>query len=179
MIKLSLTKMVKKIPLILITFFSIALVSKVVLALPAFLDRRPEEKQKQTILVRSSEILAKLYQAQPEAKTAVESAYGYATFSNFGTKIIFVGGGTGRGLAVNNKTKEKTFMNMAELQAGLGLGIKNLRWSGFLKQKADLINSSIQAGKSAVKLPRLQNSAIPADLYRGPSKLPQAFGSTS
>jgi len=39
-------------------------------------------------------------------------------------KIFFAGSGTGRGVAVVNKTQVKTFMNMAELQAGLGLGVK-------------------------------------------------------
>ena len=114
----------KKITLVLATVFTMGLISNTVLALPAFLDRRPAEKQRQTILDRSSEILSKLYQSQPQAKIAVKKAYGYATFSNFGTKIIFVGGGSGRGLAVNNRTKEKTFMNMAEVQVGLGLGVK-------------------------------------------------------
>ncbi len=93
-------------------------------ARPAWLDRRPAEEQKQDILKKSAEVLAKLYAAKPEAQKTVEQAYGYATFSNFGVKIFLAGSGTGRGLAVNNKTGEKTFMNMAEVQAGLGLGVK-------------------------------------------------------
>lgn len=95
-----------------------------VLALPAFLDRRPAEKQQRDIIERSEEILDTLYETQPEARSSVESAYGYATFSNFGMKIFFAGGGSGRGMAVRNKTQEKVFMAMAEIQAGLGLGIK-------------------------------------------------------
>jgi lipid-binding SYLF domain-containing protein len=45
-------------------------------------------------------------------------------------KILLAGGGTGKGIAVNNKTKAETFMKMAEVQAGLGLGVKsyNLVW---------------------------------------------------
>jgi len=93
-------------------------------ALPAILDRRPEAKQKEAILKNSAKVLGDLYKNQPEAKAAVEGAYGYATFTNVGVKIFFAGSGTGRGVAINNKTREKTFMNMAELQAGLGIGIK-------------------------------------------------------
>lgn len=93
-------------------------------ARPAFLDRRAPEKQKADIEKQSQKILAALYKAKPETKQSLEAAYGYATFSNFGMKIFFAGGGSGRGLAVANKTQEKTFMNMAEIQAGLGLGIK-------------------------------------------------------
>lgn len=93
-------------------------------ALPAILDRRAPDKQRADIEKRSEEVLAALYAAKPETKKSVENAYGYATFSNFGMKIFFAGGGSGRGLAVNNKTRAKTFMNMAEIQAGLGLGVK-------------------------------------------------------
>lgn len=93
-------------------------------ARPAFLDRRAPEKQRADIEKKSAEILAALYEAKPETKKMVESAYGYATFSNFGVKIFLAGSGSGRGVAVRNATGEKTFMNMAEVQAGLGIGVK-------------------------------------------------------
>src|SRR5258706_1305548 len=69
------------------------------------------------------ETLAKLYQTQPAAQHAVEGAAGYAVFSNFGMKIFLVGGGKGEGVAGNNKNPHETFMKMAEVQAGLGIGI--------------------------------------------------------
>ncbi len=121
-------------------------------ALPAILDRRSDEKQRESILSRSDEVLAALYKSQPQAKSAVEQAYGYATFSNFGVKIFFAGSGTGRGLAINNKTKEKTFMNMAELQAGLGLGIKKfmLIWVFETEQAFNkFVNSGWELGGQA------------------------------
>jgi len=34
------------------------------------------------------------------------------------------GGGQGKGLAVNNRSRKETFMRFVEAQAGLGLGIK-------------------------------------------------------
>ena len=46
----------------------------------------------------------------------IASAVGYAVFSNFGMKLCVAGGGTGKGMAVNNKTK-----------AGLGFGVKKFR----------------------------------------------------
>jgi lipid-binding SYLF domain-containing protein len=110
--------------IITLVCLSLSLQVPTVLARPAFLDRRPAEKQQNDILERSQKTLVTLYKTQPEAKNKVESAYGYATFSNMGMKIFFAGGGSGRGLAVNNKTQAKTYMNMAEVQAGLGLGIK-------------------------------------------------------
>ena len=71
--------------------------------------------------------LAALYKAQPSARKAVESAAGYAAFSNFGMKILLAGGGTGKGIAVNNKTRPTTYMKMAEIQAGLGIGVKKFQ----------------------------------------------------
>jgi lipid-binding SYLF domain-containing protein len=85
-----------------------------------------ESKSQQRAEIRKSsqEILKNLYRANPSARGAIKSAAGYATFSNFGMKIFFAGGGSGSGLAVNNATKKVVFMKMIEVQAGLGLGIK-------------------------------------------------------
>lgn len=138
-------KLNQRIKAVLVFVVSFGLIAGAASARPAWLDRRPEEKQRQVILEQSSEVLAKLYQSQPEAKAAVEKAYGYATFSNFGVKIFFAGSGSGRGLAVNNKTQQKTFMNMAEVQAGLGLGVKKfmLVW---IFDNEQVFNSFVNSG---------------------------------
>ncbi len=86
-------------------------------------DSEKADMQEDTrTMVRST--LDRLYATQPKAKAAIENAAGYAVFSNFGMKILVAGGGSGEGLAVNTKTKEETFMRMAEVQAGLGMGVK-------------------------------------------------------
>jgi len=82
------------------------------------------EKERQEIRKLSQDILGRLYKAQPSAKAAIGKAAGYATFSNFGLKILVAGSGKGKGLAVDNKTKKETFMKMFEIQAGLGFGAK-------------------------------------------------------
>jgi lipid-binding SYLF domain-containing protein len=96
--------------------------------------------------------LAGLYEAQPSARKAVEAAVGYAAFSNFGMKILVAGGGSGKGIAVNNKTKAVTYMKMAEVQAGLGFGVKkfDVIWV-FETEKAlnDFINSGWEFGGQA------------------------------
>jgi len=84
-----------------------------------------KEKARAEIRKTSSQTLAKLYKAQPAARKAVESAAGYATFSNFGMKILVAGSGTGKGIAVKKGgSPREIFMKMAEVQAGLGFGIK-------------------------------------------------------
>jgi lipid-binding SYLF domain-containing protein len=106
------------------------------------------EKQKEVQKV-SRETLARLYKAQPSAKKAVEGAAGYAVFSNFGMKILVAGGGSGSGIAVDNKTKKATYMKMVEVQAGLGMGVKKFRVVFvFDTQKAlnDFVNSGWEFG---------------------------------
>ena len=71
--------------------------------------------------------LAQLYQANPGSRNAIRKAAGYAVFSDFGMKIIFMGGAKGEGLAVNNLTGQETFMKMVQLQPGLGLGASQFR----------------------------------------------------
>jgi lipid-binding SYLF domain-containing protein len=82
------------------------------------------EQQRQEIRKNTKEALAQLYKAQPSAKAVIGKAAGYAVFRNFGMKIFVAGSGTGKGQAVDNKTKKETFMKMVELQAGLGFGVK-------------------------------------------------------
>ena len=103
------------------------MVSTPVLAGEAKADKEKQakaEKERQEIRKVSKDILAQLYKAQPSAKAAIDKAAGYAVFSNFGMKIFVAGSGTGKGVAVDNKTKKETFMKMVELQAGLGFGVK-------------------------------------------------------
>jgi lipid-binding SYLF domain-containing protein len=93
-------------------------------ALSASAGGKPVEQQREALVKRSGEILKALYAAKPQAEADIKKSYGYATFSDFGIKILVAGGGNGRGVAINNSTGEKTFMRMMEIQAGLGFGIK-------------------------------------------------------
>ena len=82
-----------------------------------------------------------LYEAEPKAKAAVAGAAGYAAFSNMGVKILVAGCGSGKGIAVNNKTKHETFMKMLELQVGLGMGVKKFSMIFFFHNEK-VLNSS-------------------------------------
>ncbi|MBL8352569.1 MAG: hypothetical protein JNL87_19910 [Burkholderiaceae bacterium] len=100
----------------------------------------------------AEQALAAVYKAQPAARKAVESAAGYAAFSNFGMKILVAGSGTGKGVAVNNQTKATTYMRMAEVQAGLGFGIKKFQLVWVFETTAALdrfVNSGWEIGGQA------------------------------
>jgi len=96
---------------------------------PALAQAKSPSKEQQRAQVRKEvqQTLAQLYKARPSAKAAIASAAGYGAFSNFGMKLLFAGGGGGKGLVKSNKTKRETFMKMMEVQAGLGFGIKKFR----------------------------------------------------
>ncbi|MGI9534014.1 MAG: YSC84-related protein [Thermodesulfobacteriota bacterium] len=115
----------------------------VLLCVPAYSDKAADKKAE--ILEMEVDTLTNLYHREPNAKKNVQNAAGYAVFSNFGMKIFLAGGGKGSGVAVNNKTKKKTFMKMAELQAGLGIGIKKFK-QVWVFENASALNSFINSG---------------------------------
>jgi len=115
----------------------------------AFAQDSKKAQKQQEVRKMTSETLNRLYKVQPKAKQAIQNAAGYAVFSNFGMKILFAGGGSGSGMAVDNKTRNETFMKMVEVQAGLGMGVKKFRVVFvFDTQKAlnDFVNSGWEFG---------------------------------
>jgi lipid-binding SYLF domain-containing protein len=83
-----------------------------------------KERQQKEIRKMAQETLQQLYKAEPGAEEAVKHAAGYAVFSDRSVKILLAGSGNGVGLAVNNRSGRETFMNMLQVQAGLGMGVE-------------------------------------------------------
>ena len=91
------------------------------------LSTSEKEQQQESVRAMVDQTLAQLYAKNPAAKAEIANAAGYAVFSDFGFKVIWLGGAGGSGLAVNNATKQETFMKMAEFQPGFGLGAAKFR----------------------------------------------------
>lgn len=104
-----------------------------------------KEQKRQEVRKMADQTLKRLYKAQPSAKAAIRSAKGYAVFSNFGMKIFIAGGGSGSGMAVNTANKKETFMRMAEIQAGLGIGVKKFSVV-FVFESEQVLNNFINQG---------------------------------
>ena len=102
-------------------------------------------EQRQDILTKNQAVLKQLYKAQPNAKDLIEKSAGYATFSNFGLKILIAGGGTGSGVVINKINPKPIYMNMAEVQAGLGVGIKSFQ-NIFIFQTEAALNNFVNSG---------------------------------
>lgn len=118
----------------------------------AKMSAKEKDKARAEVQKASKTTLSALYKAIPSSRKAVEGAAGYATFSNFGMKILFAGSGSGKGLAVNKKSGKETYMKMVEVQAGLGLGVKKFRVIWVFADEASLnkfINSGWETGGQA------------------------------
>lgn len=86
----------------------------------------------------AQETLDRLYKMRPSVKTLIGKADGYAVFSNFGTKILLFGGGAGKGIVFDKKTKQEIYMKMVEAQAGWGFGVKKFRLVLVFENQKDL-----------------------------------------
>jgi lipid-binding SYLF domain-containing protein len=81
--------------------------------------------------------------------------------------ILFAGGGSGKGVAVNKKTKQETFMKMAEIQAGLGFGAKKFQLVWVFDDVGSLnkfINSGWEVGGQATAAAKAGSKG---DAYQG------------
>jgi lipid-binding SYLF domain-containing protein len=83
----------------------------------------PDQKREKTRKM-AAEALQDLYKAEPSSQAAIQKAAGYAVFDNMGVNVLLVSTARGSGLAVNNQTKQETFMKMASAGGGFGMGVK-------------------------------------------------------
>jgi lipid-binding SYLF domain-containing protein len=122
----------------------IALVLALLLSSSALAADKAEQQRKE-IQKMEKDVVTRLYSVQPSAKRAIEGAAGYAVFSNFGMKILFAGGGSGKGVAVDRKSGQRTYMKMGEIQAGAGIGVKKFQVV-FVFETADNLNAFVNQG---------------------------------
>lgn len=111
----------------------------------------PAQKKAEIRKMRS-ETLAKLYKIHPAARAKVQSAYGYAVFSNAGINLIFASIAAGRGVAHDNKSGRDIFMKMASGGVGLGLGVKDFRGIFIFKTRkafTDFVEDGWEGGAHA------------------------------
>lgn len=86
----------------------------------------PEEKR-QVIRKQRDEMLADLYKAAPGLKIRIPRTAGYATFKQTDVNLFLLASGRGYGVVKDNQTGKDTFMCVASLGTGVGMGVKDLR----------------------------------------------------
>jgi lipid-binding SYLF domain-containing protein len=82
------------------------------------------ESMKDDLAGETEQTLDRLYAVKPGARRAIESSAGYAVFTDFDARLLVVGTGRGRGIAVDNTDGGSAFMRMVEVTAGVGPGAK-------------------------------------------------------
>jgi len=89
----------------------------------AMADEKAKDKAAKQAEIRkmAQETLSEVYKLDASLKGAVQKAPGYAVFSTYGLSFI-IGGAGGKGLVHDNKTKQDTFMDMAQASAGVQVG---------------------------------------------------------
>lgn len=111
-------------------FSAAALVSVIAFSQLGLFDKKSDdkiEKERREVREMRDEVLEAAYREKPDLHKEITSAEGYAVFSNVGINVIFGSFAGGKGIVVDNKTGEETFMNMGSAGVGLGIGIKDFR----------------------------------------------------
>ena len=85
------------------------------------------EEQLQTIDELVERTLSDLYKQEANTRQEVADSVGYAIMSNTVLKIPLVGVGSGYGVAINNRTGERTYIKMERFDLGGGLGARSER----------------------------------------------------
>jgi lipid-binding SYLF domain-containing protein len=107
------------------------------------------DEQRAEIRNMAMSTLDQLYAAQPSARKAIQKAAGYGVFSEISTKILLAGGGGGKGMVVDTISDQETFMLMAMLQAGYGMGITKSHLVWVFEQESnlqDFVNNGLILG---------------------------------
>ena len=85
------------------------------------------EEQSEAIDALAERTLQDLYKQEPKSKEEIGNSVGYAIMNNKFMKIPIVGAGSGYGVAINNKTGEKTYLEITRFDVGGGYGARSVR----------------------------------------------------
>jgi lipid-binding SYLF domain-containing protein len=109
--------------------FLLIVIMIMIVPLAACLSPRGDtpEQKRSAIVKMHDDTLSRLYQQRPTARDVINKSAGYAVFSNVNALYLIVGGGGGYGVAVDRSSGHKTYMKMAQVDLGLGLGVQDIR----------------------------------------------------
>lgn len=102
-------------------------------------------EQRASVQQMAQDTLAEAYRLNPGLQNRVKRAAGYGVFSNRSSKILLMSSGNGYGLVRDNRTGGDTYMRMAEIGGGLGMGIKDFR-AVFVFQDGQTLRQFVDSG---------------------------------
>jgi lipid-binding SYLF domain-containing protein len=83
--------------------------------------------QQATVRAQRDAMLAELFRSQPAMRDKLKRAAGYATFKQTDMNLFLLASGNGYGVLVDNATGAETFMRVASLGGGAGMGVRDVR----------------------------------------------------
>jgi len=125
-----------------------------------------DEEKRETVRKQRDEMLAELYKSKPDLKNRIKKAAGYATFKQSDVNLFLLASGNGYGMLVDNKTGKETFMRVASLGGGLGLGVKDLRVVFVFKDAKvmkDFVDEGWQFGGKADAAAKYEDTGVSAE----------------
>lgn len=85
------------------------------------------QAQRDYALAMKDRALDQVYTKKPDARAAVEGAPGYMVIDGLSWGLGFLGSGGGYGVAVNNATKEVTYIRLWHFMPGFGIAGKGYK----------------------------------------------------
>ena len=102
------------------------------------------EERRANIDSMAQTLLERLYAEEAGARVQIEDCAGYAIFSDVGVDLLYVDGGGGFGVVIDNETDERTYMRMYE-EDGVGPDTNDFR-AVFVFRHRDLLDDFVSHG---------------------------------
>ncbi|MFI4928441.1 MAG: hypothetical protein ACHP7E_12295, partial [Burkholderiales bacterium] len=114
-------------------------------AAPASTDAKSEQRNARLQMAQAA--LDKLYQAQPDARAAVEKAAGYAVFDVDSVYAVLFVGQKGKGVLIDNASSTPVFMQSTRVGTGPGVG-KQRVYQVFVFKSKGAMDQFVAAGNA-------------------------------
>lgn len=125
----------------------------------------PDAKQK-TIRQQRDAILREAIAAKPALEASLKKAAGYATFRQTDVNLLLLASGNGYGVLVESPSGKETFLRMASVGGGVGMGVKDNRFLIVFhdpKMMSRFLEQGRQVGAKADAAAKYQDSGAAAD----------------
>ena len=85
------------------------------------------DERRSAVQEMKRDVLVELFEIKPDVNSQINTAAGYAVFSNANVNLILASFGAGYGILTDNESGNDTYMKMGEVGVGLGAGVKDFR----------------------------------------------------
>jgi lipid-binding SYLF domain-containing protein len=124
------------------------------------------DAKRAAILKQRDDILKEAITAKPALKDSIQRSAGYATFRQTDVNLFLLASGNGYGVLVDSRSGKETFMRMASVGGGVGMGVKDLRFLLVFQDPEALrvfLEQGWQVGGKADASAKYQNTGVSAD----------------